>query len=53
MSTHIMQTTFQNTLSQLELCCPCMKIPQELLDVEKEVVGGKLVCDEELILLLY
>lgn len=41
------EALFQNALSQVDLLSLDMKIPQEELDVEKEVVDGNLVVSKE------
>lgn len=39
----VMQVSFDNTLSQVELLCPGVKIHKDKFNMEQEIIVGKLV----------
>lgn len=44
---HDVHGTFKNILNHVDFLCPEVDIPRELMNLETEVVYGKLVSDEE------
>lgn len=50
---NIMKDAFTNALSHVDLLCLSMEIPRELVDAKKEVVEGKLVGDEESLVVVF